>query len=114
MSDEIYSKIIFCLKFSVGLFQEVIYQKVEGIPATTSGLEDREHIASSSPPIPSGDACDGLDENYGCQHEEQGAAAAADETSLEEKVIDADTMPAYSSHVEDAGISAPRFKLLDS
>ena len=69
----------------------MFHQQLEGIPATTSGLEDQEHVASSSP-IPSGDVCDGLDENYGCQHEEQGAAA--DETSLEEKVVDADTMPA--------------------
>ena len=101
-------KLFVILKFSVGLFQEVIYQKVDGTPTTTSELEDKEHVASSPPPIPSGDACDGLDENYGCQHEEQ--SAAADETSLEEKVIDANTMPAFFSHVEDADASTPRFK----
>eukprot|EP01036_Dinobryon_divergens_P032444 gene32443-42032_t len=79
----------------------VIYQQLEGIPATTSGLEYQEHLA----PSPSSDVCDGLDENYGCQREEQGAAVA-DETSLKEKVIDADTMPAFFSHAEDA--STPR------
>ena len=86
----------------------VIYQELEGIPATTSGLQDQKHVASSSP-IPSSNACDGLDDNYGYQHEEQGAADD-DETSLEETVIDADTMPAFFSHVEDADASAPRFK----
>ena len=82
----------------------MFHHQLEGIPSTTSGLEDQEHVASSPPPIPSGDVCDGLDENYGCQHEEQGAAAA-DETSLEEKVIDAESMPAF---VEDADASTPR------
>ena len=77
----------------------------QGIPAPTSGLEDQEHVASS-PPLPSGDVCGGLDENYGCQHEKQGAAAA----SLEEKVIDANTIPAFLSDVKDADASAPRFK----
>ena len=76
----------------------VFHQQLEGIPATTSGLEDREH----SSPFPSSDVCDGLDENYGCQHEEQGATA--DESSLEEKVI----VPAFFSHVEDADASTPR------
>ena len=79
----------------------MIYQQLEGIPATTSGLEDQKHVASS-PPIPSSNVCGGLDENYGCQHEEQGAAA--DESSLEEKVI----VPAFFSHVEDADASTPR------
>ena len=88
----------------------MIHQRLEGIPSTTSGLEDQEQGASL-PPIPSGDACDGLGENYGCQHEEQGAAAAADETSFEEKVIeDADIMPAFFSHGEDADTSTPRSK----
>ena len=68
----------------------------------TSGLEHQEIVA----PSPSGNFCGGLNENYEC---EQGAAAAADVTSLEEKVIDADTMPAFS-HVEDADASTPRFK----
>eukprot|EP01036_Dinobryon_divergens_P032017 gene32017-41522_t len=85
----------------------VFHQQLERIPAT-SGLEDQEHVASSSP-IPSGDVCGGLNENYGCQHEEQ-TAAAADESSLEKTVIDADTMPAFFSHVEDADASAPRSK----
>ena len=87
----------------------MFHHQLEGIPATTSGLEDQEHVASSPPPIPSGDVCGGLDEDYGCQHEEQ-AAAAADETSLEEKVIDAESMPAFCSHVEDADASTPRSK----
>eukprot|EP01036_Dinobryon_divergens_P032018 gene32018-41523_t len=79
----------------------VIHQQLEGIPATTSGLEDQEHVTSSSP-IPRGDVCGGLNENYGCQHEEQAAAAAAaaNESSLEKTVIDADTMPAFFSHVD--------------
>ena len=86
----------------------MFHQQLEGIPATTSGLEDQEYVNSSStPPNPSGDVCGGLNENYGCQHGEQ-AAAAADESSLEETVIDADTMPAFFSHVEDA--DAPRSK----
>ena len=86
----------------------MIHRQLEEIPSTTSGLEDQEHVASSPPPIPSGDVCrGGLDEDYGCQHEEQ-RAAAADETSLEEKVIDADTMPAFFSHAEDADASTPR------
>ena len=80
----------------------MIYQQLEGIPAMTSGLEHQEIVA----PSPSGNVCGGLNENYEC---EQGAAAA-DETSLEEKVIDADTMPAFCSHVEDADASTPRFK----
>ena len=85
----------------------MFHQQLEGIPATTSGLEDQEHVASS-PPTLSGDCFGLLDENYGCQHEEQGAAAA-DESSLEEKVIeDADTIPAFISHVEDADASTPR------
>ena len=83
----------------------MFHQQLEGISATTSGLEIQEHVASP-PPIPSSDVCDGLDKNYGCQNEEQGE----DETSLEETVIDADTMPAFYSHVEDADASAPRFK----
>ena len=75
----------------------------------TSGLEYQEHVASSSSSPPSSDVCGGLDENYGCQHEEQGEAADDDdETSLQEKVIDADIMPAFFSHVEDADASAPR------
>ena len=87
----------------------MIHHQLEGVPSTTSGLEDQEHVASSPPPIPSGDVCrGGLDEDYGCQHEEQGAAADNDETSLEEKVIDADTMPAFCSHAEDADASNPR------
>jgi len=65
-------------------------------------------IPCDSSPIPSGDVCGGLDEDYGCQHEEQGAAAADDETSLEEKVIDAESMPAFFSHVESASASTPR------
>ena len=87
----------------------MFHHQLEGIPSTTSGLEDQQHVASSPPPIPSGDVCrGGLDESYGCQHEERGAAA--DETSLEEKVIDADTMPASFSPVvdADAGASTPR------
>ena len=83
----------------------MFHQQLEGIPATTSGLEIQEHVASPPPPIPSSDVCDGLDNNYGCQNEEQ----VEDETSLEETVIDADTMPAFYSHVEDADAS-PRFK----
>ena len=84
------------LNCSVGLFQKVIYQQLEGIP----GLEEQS-------PLANGNACVGLDEIYGYQHEEQGA----DETSLlVEKVIDAYTMPAFFSHIEDADASTPRSK----
>ena len=59
----------------------MFHHQLEGIPATTSGLEDQEHVnSSSSPPNPSGEVCGGLNESYGCQHEEQAAAAAADES----------------------------------